>query len=194
VKNAPETLAWARGAREGRGGSGSGQAVGDETVEGRIAVSVREQPAQMGAAGPAKDDLPPVGGEPGEFAARFSLRGDAGRQPETTNGKGNAGGIEKGVIVAVIDLDRLVAVGYCRAAGSADDDVLLLRPLVGPGLRPSPFCRGGTTPSFSEAVISAPTARPCPDMRQQSPAPCRRWCIVRAECPPATHAPGPCRR
>jgi len=174
--------------------TGSGQAVGDETVEGRIAARVREQPAQMGAAGPAKDDLPPVCGEPGEFAARFPLRGDAGRQPETTNGKGNAGGIEKGVIVAAIDLDRLVAVGDCRTADAADDGVLFLRPLDGPGLRPSPSCRGGTTPSFSEAAISAPIARPCPDTRQQLPAPCRRWCNARAGCPPAAHAPGLCRR
>lgn len=94
----------------GNGGC-SGQPVDNESVEDSVRDALGEQPAKMGAADSAKDDFPAMSGKPGEFAAGFSEWSYAGNLAEAANGKGQTGGIEKGVLVAVIDLDSLVAVG-----------------------------------------------------------------------------------
>jgi hypothetical protein len=80
-------------------------------MKGRDGAGLHEQPAQMGAACSAKRNLPAITWKPGEFAAGFTDRDNAGNLAEAANDKGQAGWIEKGVLVAVIDLDRLVAVG-----------------------------------------------------------------------------------
>jgi len=105
---------------------------------------VDEHPAEMGAAGSAKDNLPAMAGEPGEFSAGFPDRGNPGNFAEAADDKGQAGRIEKGVLVAVVDLDRLVAVGDCRAADAAENAALSLRRQFGPGLRRPPARRAGT--------------------------------------------------
>jgi hypothetical protein len=98
----------------------------------------------MGAAGSAKGYLPAMPGKPGEFFAGFPDWSNAGNLAEAADNEGQTGRIEKSVLVAVVDLDRLVAVGDCRAADAAENGVLLFRRQGGPGLRRPPVCRART--------------------------------------------------
>lgn len=83
-------------------------------------------PAQMGVAGGAEGDLPGMAGKPGEFDAGGALWLDTGRPLKTTDFKGNAGRVEEGMLVAAIDTDGLVLAGDKRAAGTAEQSLLLV--------------------------------------------------------------------
>jgi len=73
---------------------------GDQPVKRPI---VGEPPAEVGLAGGTEGDLPAVTGKPGELRRRIALRNDTWRLAETADLEGDAGGIEKGVVVATVD-------------------------------------------------------------------------------------------
>ncbi len=95
---------------------------GDQAVK-RPAVG--EQPAEVSVAGGAEGDLPAGTGKPGELRRRITLRNDTRRLAETANFEGDAGGVEKGMIVVAVDCDTLPRVGDLRATGGAEEGLVI---------------------------------------------------------------------
>lgn len=127
-----------QGGGQGRGGERRGylrQPMDDESEKGGSLPEVAEQPTQMGVTGPTEDDLPMVTGKPGEFGAGIPMGDNSGGPTETTNLKGDAGRVEKGVLVAVVDAYGLVTGGNRSVADRADNGPLLFWGTVGSGIR-----------------------------------------------------------
>ena len=76
-------------------------------------------------AGGAEGNLPAVTGKPGELRRRIALGNDTRRLAETANFEGDAGGVEKGVVVAAVDCDAPLPVGDLRATGGAEESLVI---------------------------------------------------------------------
>lgn len=88
--------------------------------------------------GGAEGDLPAVTGKPGELRRRIALGNDSRCLAETADFEGDAGGVEKSVIVAAVDCDAPPPVGDLRATGGAEESLVIqfLRRAAGLGVRP----------------------------------------------------------
>ena len=151
-------------------GDGLDEMGGDQPVKRPI---VGEPPAEVGLAGAAEGDLPAVTGKPGELRRRITLRNDTRRLAETANLEGDAGGVEKSVVVAVVDCDALPPVGDLRATGGAEESLVIqfLRRAAGLRVRQSGDLRGAQlNPATARIRRSAAL---CPCSGQQLPAPYR---------------------
>lgn len=102
----------------------------------------------MRQAAAAKGILPLISGKPAEFCCRLSLHETAGCLPETTDLKGNACRIEKGMFMAFLPADSLSRIGNRSITGTAAQSfpVPALRFVVCPGVQAAfrSGLRGGT--------------------------------------------------
>lgn len=71
-------------------------------------MGIAESPAQVGITGGAEGDLPAVSWKPSEFDRGRSCRRYPHSLAEAAKLKGEAGRVEKGVLVLIVDPNRLI--------------------------------------------------------------------------------------
>jgi hypothetical protein len=93
----------------------------DETKKGSV---IGEQPSEMKVTVAAEHHLPAIPGKPGELDGRLAPGRYSRRLSEAFQFKNNSRRIEKGMLMSVVDPQRLLPVGDNRAADSAENGVV----------------------------------------------------------------------
>ena len=151
----------------------SAQLAGDQAVKQALA---REPPAKMGMAMGAKGYAPAVSGKPGELGRGGAVANGPRGGGKAANFKGDAGGIEKEVLVAAVDSHGMAPMGDRRIAHATEDGLVgqILRPIIETGFRiRGRRRRDRALPAGAAAAWFSRLPAPGSGNGPQSLAPCR---------------------